>query len=556
MLTIERFGDTIISGKKIKNILYGGRQMKKILSLFLAVLMLFTVAMPATAVDAADITMNSPLIYIRGAGKNLYKNNVDREDERIYPMEIDTEAIIDELLPITEDLVMGMLTDDYEEYVDTVYNVFAPIFSEVVLGKDGEPMDNSGNGAQDPIKYKTDYFKVFDYDFGYDFRISLLKVAEELDQYIADVSAATGGKKVSLLGRCLGTNLMAAYLTKYPDNARKYLSNIILYVPATDGVDFISKLFSGKLEVQSENLDEFVDYLMVNKNLIEDPTLSSMITILVEMLNYAKVLGLGMDAFQLLVDRLQGELIPKLGLASFVSFPAYWSMVNPEDYEDAKALIFEGKEEEYAGLIEKIDTYYNEVQLGFNERLVALEKDGVNVTVIAKYNIPNIPISEASKELGDFMASTNQLSYGAICADHGKVLEQSYIDSMSEEALKYLSPDKKIDASTCLFPDNTWFMKNNLHDDFPYDGNRLIKLLVESKGEMTVFENAEWPQYIEYTGAQGETEGVFVTVEGEDKDAVKPEEGSGEERFSIFIRFFTAILNFFTKLFNGELFNK
>ena len=154
------------------------------------------------------------------------------------------------------------------------------------------------------------------------------------------------------------------------------------------------------------------------------------------------------------------------------------------------------------------------------------------------------------------MASTNQLSYGATCADHGKVLEQSYIDSMSEEALKYLSPDKKIDASTCLFPETTWFMKNNLHDDFPDDGNRLIKMLVDTQGKATVFDNAEWPQYVEYIPVEGAEEGIFVPVEGTDEDIVKPEEGSGEERFSIFIRFFTAILNFFTKLFNGELFKK
>ena len=99
-------------------------------------------------------------------------------------------------------------------------------------------------------------------------------------------------------------------------------------------------------------------------------------------------------------------------------------------------------------------------------------------------------------------------------------------------------------------------MKNNLHDDFPYDGNRLIKLLVESKGELTVFDSEEWPQYVEYIPVEGEEEGIFIPVEGEDEDMEKPEEGSNEERFSIFIRFFTAILNFFTKLFNGELFKK
>ena len=531
--------------------------MKKIISLLLAVLMVVSMAAPAMAIDVSNPALDNPLVYIRGAGKELYRYAEDgtiSEDEVIYPVTFDTEAILDALLPITEDLVSGMLTDDYSEYVDTVYNVFAPIFEDVVLDNNGNVKFPSVNGTQDPIDSRPGNYKVWHNNFGFDFRLSLLDTADELKAYIEQTYKASGNRKVAVLGRCLATNLMAAYLTKYPDHARQYISNIILYVPATEGVDFISKLFSGKLEIQAGNIDAFVEYLVEGKALIEDPTLSAFVTVLVEMLNYAKVLGLGIDAFQILVDRLQGELIPKLGLASFLSFPSYWAMVNEEDYEDAKKLVFAGQEEEYAGLIEKIDDYHYNVQKGFTKRLEALVNDGIPVSVIAKYNIPNIPLSEASNELGDFMASTNQLSYGATCAPYGKVLTQSYIDSLADK--KYLSPDFKVDASTCLFPDNTWFMKNNLHDDFPDDGNRLIKMLVDTQGKATVFDNAEWPQYVEYIPVEGAEEGIFIPLEGTDADNEKPEEGSGEERFSIFIRFFTAILNFFTKLFNGELFKK
>ena len=528
--------------------------MKKIISLLLTFLMVISFITPAMAADYRDPVINNPLVYVRGAGKNIYENN-DENGKIIYPVEFDIEPVIEALDVIAIDLAMGMLSDDYSDYVDSVYSVFAPIFEEVVLGKDGEPKDNSGNGPQDDVPVKSSGFKVWDNNLNYDFRLSLLDTADVLKDFIDLVSKNTGRSKVSLLGRCLGTNLIAAYLTKYEEHALSKVSDIILYVPATDGVDLISKLFSGKLEIQAENLDEFVEYFLESKELIEDPVLENFVTVLVEMLNYAKVLGLGTDALQLLVDRLQGELIPKLGLASFASFPSYWSMVCPEDYDDAKKLMFEGQEEEYAGLIEKIDDYYYNVQLKFNQRLVSLKEKGMSVSVIAKYNIPNIPISKESLLLGDFVSSTKQLSYGATCADHGKVLTQSYIDSLKDTT--YLSPDNKIDASTCLFPNNTWFMKNSLHDFFPDDGNRLIAALINSQGKMTVFDNADWPQFVEYVPVEGQDEGVFVPVEGIEPE--EPEKGSGEERFSIFIRFFTAILNFMTKLFKGDfknLFNK
>lgn len=536
--------------------------MKKLISLLLTLLMVLSAIAPLTATAAyevdkiSDPTIDTPLVYVRGAGKNLYKNNVDNEDERIYPVKVDTDAIIEALDVITVDLIKGLISDNYEEYVDDVYDVFAPIFEEVVLGKDGNVKDNSGNGQQDPIPSRWSGFKVWDNDYGYDFRVDLVETAEDLAKYIDQVKAAThqGNKKISLLGRCLGTNLIAAYLRTQYDHAIANVDNIILYVPATDGVDFISKLFSGKLEVQADNLDEFADYFLNNKMNIEDQALVDFVTVFLEFLEYAKVLGLGMDAFQLLVDRLQTELIPRLGLASFLSFPSYWTMVNPEDYEDAKALVFAGKEEEYAGLIEKIDYYYENVQLGFTDFLEELKDSGkMKVNVIAKYNIPNIPICEAANRLGDFISSTYQLSYGATCADHGEVLTQEYIDSLADK--KYLSPDLKIDASTCRFPDNTWFMKNSHHDYFPNGGNELIAELVDRKAEdLTVWNAQSFTQFTEQVAVEGDSEAIFVPVEGVDPE--EPEKSESEERFSIFIRFFTAILNFFKKLFNGELFSK
>ena len=106
--------------------------MKKIISLILALLTVVSMVMPAVASDVGNPQLNNPLVYIRGAGKNLYRyeNGVVSEEHTIYPVEIDTDAIVDALKPITEDLVKGMLTGDYKEYVDTVYNVTLEAFYE------------------------------------------------------------------------------------------------------------------------------------------------------------------------------------------------------------------------------------------------------------------------------------------------------------------------------------------------------------------------------------------------------------------------------------------
>lgn len=47
--------------------------MKKIIALILSLIMIFSVAMPAMAVGASDPVIDNPLVYIRGAGKELYR---------------------------------------------------------------------------------------------------------------------------------------------------------------------------------------------------------------------------------------------------------------------------------------------------------------------------------------------------------------------------------------------------------------------------------------------------------------------------------------------------
>ena len=56
----------------------------------------------------------------------------------------------------------------------------------------------------------------------------------------------------------------------------------------------------------------------------------------------------------------------------------------------------------------------------------------------------------------------------------------------------------QIDASTCLFPEKTWFVKNIIHKTFPKAINRLIDAIVNNGSDFTVFSDPELPQYMLY----------------------------------------------------------
>ena len=94
----------------------------------------------------------------------------------------------------------------------------------------------------------------------------------------------------------------------------------------------------------------------------------------------------------------------------------------------------------------------------------SIKKAGVNLGIMAKYGSQMIPVTESSAMISDQIASVYRASYGATTSTVYEPLSDDYIAGRIEKGLgRYISPDKQIDASTCMFPDNTWFYKGATH---------------------------------------------------------------------------------------------
>lgn len=525
--------------------------MKKVLSLVLTLVMLLAIGAPAFSASAAD---NCITIYVGGYGRSLYKNNRMIPEEKIYDIDVDIAATVSEVLkPCLEKLALGFLTQDYDAYCDELYNAMAPLYDEVRLDKNGEATDGSGWGGN----MLTDYYYI-DYskglsggriDFEYDWRLSPIHNAEILEQFIDRVCREKGVQKVNLLGRCLGGNLVSAYL----ENGKNLdkINKVVMYIPSTAGISTIGAVFTGNIEIDSNAVNNIADYLVGNKQMIEDPFMQEFILAILEMLNYASVLGIGTDTLLYIVDNVKDNIIPRLVRDTYGSFTSFWAMCPADQVDEAVEFCYGTDElkEEYAGTIEKIYAL-KEIQLNSENRLREVYENGIDVMILSKYDTPNLPFSEDGSAQSDFMAETYRSSFGATTAKYGEVLSSSYINKMSDEEKKFLSPDLKIDASTCVIPEKTWFIKHCEHADFPDCVDTLMNVFMINNN-FTVFSSEAYPQYLDYTKATETEPESLVPVTGTDKDAEKP--SKNQERFSVFIRFFKAILSFFTKLFSGEL---
>ena len=160
-----------------------------------------------------------------------------------------------------------------------------------------------------------------------------------------------------------------------------------------------------------------------------------------------------------------------LALSTLATMPGYWSCVSREDFDGALLYVFgkEGsaKRKTYAGLIQKIQAYHDEVQVGMDDMLLRFAADGGKVAVIAKYGSQLMPMCDSRNALADSYVSVHRASLGATTSLLYQTLDDSYIASRQAAGYgNYISPDRQVDASTCLFPDSTWFLKGVRHDSW------------------------------------------------------------------------------------------
>ncbi len=512
--------------------------MKRIFSVVLTLILVLSCLSPTFATEPEEY----PTIYIVGAHTNPIYN---AQGEEVYPLKVDFAGIIKETLgPCCEDLAKGMVTGDYTDYAEEFNASWSPIFKDLILDKNGDVTNGSYTKFETQTSHlegKTSGYGVWDCRFWYDWRKSPIETAHELKVHIDTVLEATGKDKVQLIGRCYGANVIATYLELYKDHAKQKVSDISYFSSSIMGIDFMSALFSGQIKLENEAFGNFLNYYIEEQGLIGDETCAAFAVALVELMQQAKTLGLTGDAFLSFVNNFKAELFPLLLRNTFGGWLSYWSMVTPELYEQARDFVFDTEEvrAEYAGFIEKADEYYYTVSVNVIDTMLEMKESGIKFNIFVKYNFPEFPLYEGATTQGDCDTSVYRQSFGATCADYDKVFTDEYLSSVSEENMKYISPDKKIDASTCMFPDTTWFVKDLHHNYFAPLETPVVEIM---RYDLTV-NNEKYPQYM--INVDNATLDVF---EGTDEDYNKPDKNF----FTVFIDFMKAFVKLVGGLISGE----
>lgn len=487
--------------------------MKKLISTLLAVLMLFSVIIPVSAANEIDSEQKNPIIYIRGNGNPIY----DRYGYQAYPLSVSdnemTSALVDALMG---DFIKAVTLGKWEEYYDAFETELAKFFEGCALDENGNIANDSGiaNVCYDINKenMNSDYLnadgnsELFSYVFWYDWRLDPFEIADQLEEYIDHVLAATGAKKVSVVGKCLGGSFLLAYLAKYGGSK---LRRVAFDCTVGGGCEEASDLFSGKANVDFEAMErKYIDDNVIITDGFTDGDQSQMvlndfIRATLNVVNETDRLKLTEKAATEIYNRLSKELTPRLCMATFGGWPGYWTNVTKDSYEDAKNIIFYGACEDYAekykGLIEKLDRYDVQVRQRIPELLNSVKEEGVDFGVLSKYGYQISPLIESRDMIGDSLVSLHASSFGATCSTVNTTLSDEYISQRQQAGYgKYISPDKQVDASTCVFPDSTWIIKGMTHENWAACNDQLIYTICTSEEPLTVDSMDKYPQFMVY----------------------------------------------------------
>ena len=428
-----------------------------------------------------------------------------------------------------------------DENGNSVYNVKPTTFPEHA-GHYQETFKEFSNGESemvvslaDKIGWENVYFHY------YDWRMSPIDLADDLDALIKKVLSETGSKKVSLAAFSFGGTIVSSYVYKY---GNEKIENLLYGSTAFLGTEIVGELFTENPDINIGKLLEYLSAIMGDSQL-----LSFLFGGGTEL--YKKY---GPDFAQNFLDgfveALKQPLYAQVFMDTFICFPGIWSLMPYTYYEEAKE-----KMTAYTDLsdsfIAKTDAYM-EIQKNTPEMIYKMQENDTNVYIIGGYGYSSVPVISGTEKHTDALIDTYLMTGYCTVAPFGETIDDKAYSKpfvCNDKSHNHKSTDGIIDASTAILPEHTWVIDNMMHVEYTYGGGtgELATWIVTSDKPVDVHTDVRYPQFTrlerESVSLISLTEGITSPSKEETPDASTkvpidveiPNTGSNDNWFFIFI---------------------
>ena len=442
---------------------------KRLLCVLLSMLLLLSAFSAALAAGKAEPTEKTPIVLIPGFGQSetavydddgTYLGNIN---SFTLPGLNDTGAILKRVLaPVLASAATKLdigLTDAVEGVMDDIFKPYSlnndgtPVYNKVVDQYDAA-YSNLPPEAQRIVQHHISLHGLEDYNdvryyYTYDTFGSIKEAGDGLHDYIHNVVLKqTGAKKIILVPVSQGATVLTQYLADYPEDHGLF-KKIISMIPAFDGAQILGDIMTDNVTIYDINYDHE--------------------TVLPELiggdLGYQISLALRFALSERQLKTVLAAALEKARQKLVVNSTAMWALVPAADYAKTKEhFLCDGQHDKIFAECEA----YDAARKALPATLHKLQNSGVSIQIVCCYGPGNtFPYLFGSGNLNsDDLLTPASASLGATFANLGETLGDDYVckgTHCKDKTHNHLSPDRMIDASTCEFPENTWFFKDVKH---------------------------------------------------------------------------------------------
>ena len=454
--------------------------LKTVISLMLTAIITFSLVSSAFAKTGCDCG-RCPVVFVHGVGSPLYEK--DENGERVSVFMPETSVMVKQVLSAVFTLPIATLLGGWDRCADTISALCNGLFGEIRCDENGNSVNdiiiNSSTGPSASRHLTGDNT----FTFSYDWRLDPVENAGLLDKYIDSVLAATNHDKIVLYAFSEGGEVTLSYLAVYgSEKVEKYVT----LCSAFQGLTLVGKLFSGEISFNSRELANFIGTILpaaagVPKN----------VATFLKLLHYTGLYAVILAILNTAVEHCFDKFYYDSARQVFACMPGMFCFVPYEYYDAAIKYSFGNNKLKYAGLVEKLDRYHD-IQGRAQEILQGCVDNGMQICIISNYDCYPMPFVGKDVYQSDGLIDSANTSGGATFAPIGKTFPAEYKQQIND-GHDHLSPDGKVDASTCMFPESTWFISGFCHWNSP---DSFIDWLISFKGQPTVFSSTEYPQFL------------------------------------------------------------
>lgn len=282
-----------------------------------------------------------------------------------------------------------------------------------------------------------------------------MESADNLDKYIDMVLEKTGAEKVNLLPISLGGTIFTAYAEKYTETDK--VNAVVNVVPVLNGTQVVSDMYQRDFNLEGEFWYKDLFPIVIGEFTEYGDMVGSLVNLLIRSLPASVNAAMITSMYDVLLENL------------LINTPQMWTMVTREDYP-ALAEKYLG-DAEHATIRAKTDAF-NRAQNNLEKNIKAMVANGIEINIIAGYSLHTGEarynffqlMGDSFEVNSDGIIHVESTTLGATTVLPGEQLPDNYKQAIDSD-YSYISPDREIDASTGILPDNTWYFYNMNHED-------------------------------------------------------------------------------------------